>query len=77
MFGVEKVGLEYFSGVEAEMLKLKTISKDNDVTNYKFTCTDKNGKSANGTYEYKLGGGSVDIESNEQDYSKLICLNIY
>ena len=53
--GVEKVGLEYFSGVEAEMLKLKTISKDNDVTNYKFTCTDKNGKSANGTYEYKLG----------------------
>ena len=74
--GVTKVTLENFNGVEAGMTEVKRISGNSDVTSYKFNCRNKNGKSATGTYEYKVTGGSINFESNEQDYSNLIGLKI-
>ena len=74
--GVQDVALEYFNNVETEMTKIKNKANKFGV-DYKFTCTNKKGKSATGTYKYKLGSGSLNIESNEQNYSNLIGLKIF
>ena len=74
--GLQKVSIEYFSGVESEMTILKNQAGQVGVK-YAFTCTDKNGKKVIGKYEYKTGGGSLDIEKNEQSSSNFIGLTTF
>ena len=74
--GVQKISLEYFSDVETQMQKIKSQAGIEGL-NYAFTCADKKGKKVTGTYDYKVGGGSLDIQTNEQSYSNFIGLTTF
>ena len=75
-FGVQQVSKEYFYNVESQMTKIKNYAQQYG-ENYTFTCSDKNGKKVTGTYNYKVDGGNLKIETNEQSYSNFIGLTTF